>query len=240
MVWTQKTEHRYGSSEITVPPAAVLQCFVSYHGIAQHFAWVSDPTTTQNPKRAVYNKFDEKLEVLNDLLTKSGTRGNNARNLETGIAWLLWMLGFSVAHLGGTGRTQDAADLIATTPKGHFAVIECTTGVLRMDKLSLLAGRAEQVKSGIVASNNQHLRVLPIIVTSKSRSEVAVEIEQAVRLGILALTGENLAGAIDRTLVLPNADKMYDDAWSELELARTTQDAQGVLALSAAGADTEM
>jgi hypothetical protein len=27
---------------------------------------------------------------------------------------------------------------------------------------------------------------------------------------------------------------VYDDAWAELDLARTTQDAQGVLALSSA------
>jgi len=86
------------------------------------------------------------------------------------------------------------------------------------------------VRSGIVASNNQHLRVLPIIVSSKSRSEVAADIEQAVKLVILVLTSENLARAIDNTLVLPNAEKMYDDAWAKLEMERATQDAQSVLA----------
>jgi hypothetical protein len=54
----------------------------------------------QNPKRAVFNVFDANLEILNDFLSKSGGRGRNARHLESGIAWLLWMLGFSVAHLG--------------------------------------------------------------------------------------------------------------------------------------------
>jgi hypothetical protein len=57
------------------------------------------------------------FKILNDFLSKSGARGRDGRDLESGIAWLLWMLGFSVAHLGGTDRTQDAADLIATTPK---------------------------------------------------------------------------------------------------------------------------
>ena len=80
--------------------AAVIQCFVSYLGVAQHYGWVSDPSTVQNPKRAVYNLFDESLEILSDFISKSGNKGRDARDLETAIAWLLWMLGFSVAHFG--------------------------------------------------------------------------------------------------------------------------------------------
>lgn len=97
--WTKTGDHQSGSTEIDVPSAAVLHCFVSYCGVAQHFAWVTDPTTAQNPKRAVYNIFDSKLEILNNLLSKSGARGRNAREMEIGIAWLVWMLGFSVVHL---------------------------------------------------------------------------------------------------------------------------------------------
>jgi len=182
----------------------------------------------QNPKRAVYNRFDEKLDILSDFLTKSGAKGRNARDLETGVAWLLWMLGFSVAHLGGTGRTQDAADLIATTPTGHFAVIECTTGLLKAEnKLSLLIGRAEQVRLGVVASNNKHLRVLPIMVTSKTRAEVSADLEQAERLGVLVITSENLERAIATTLVLPNPEKMYDDSWQTVEAAKAKYETQG-------------
>src|SRR5262249_10644049 len=118
MQWEKTADHQCGSTEIDVPNAAVLRCFASYCGIMQQFAWLVDPSTVQNPNRAVYNIFDSNLETLNDFLSKSGARGRYGRDLESGIAWLLWMLGFSVAHLGGTGRTQDAADLIATTPKG--------------------------------------------------------------------------------------------------------------------------
>jgi hypothetical protein len=107
-----------------------------------------DPATAQNPRRAVYHKIDEKLEILNDFLWKSGAKGGYVRDLEAGVAWLLWMLGFSVAHLGGSGRTQDAADLVATAPQGHFAVVECTTEQLKADKLSLLVERADRVRQG--------------------------------------------------------------------------------------------
>lgn len=227
MQWAANAEHQYGTAEIVVPPAAVIHCFVSYRGVAQHFGWIGDPATMQNPRRSVYNKFDGNAEILTEFLTRSGTKGRDARDLEAGVAWLLWMLGFSVAHLGGTGRTQDAADLIATTPKGDFAVIECTTGLLKAEnKLPLLISRVEQVRSGIVESNNKHLRVLPIIVTSKTRAEVNADIEQAERLGVLVITKEDLQGAIVRTLIFPNPEKMYDDSWETVETARAKYQTQ--------------
>src|ERR1700686_3024083 len=53
MRWEPRSAHQYGITEIDVPPAAVVHCFVSYRGIAQHYGWLSDPATAQNPRRAV-------------------------------------------------------------------------------------------------------------------------------------------------------------------------------------------
>src|SRR5262249_33622493 len=51
-------------------------------------------------------------------------------------------------------------------PEGGFCPYECTTGLLKADdKVSLLIDRAERVRQGVVASNNQHLRVLPVIIS---------------------------------------------------------------------------
>jgi len=137
------------------------------------------------------------------------------------------MLGFSVAHLGGTSRTQDPPDLVATTPKGDFAVIECTTGLLKADdKLSLLIDRAERVRQGVVASNNQHLRVLPVIISSKTQAEISADIEQAEKLGVLVITRENLEQAITRTLVLPNAEQLYEEAITAVESAKAKYETQ--------------
>jgi hypothetical protein len=232
MQWTQTADHQYGTVDIDVPNAAVIQCFVSYCGIAQHFGWVSDPKAMQNPKRAVYNIFDDNLEILNNVLSKAGGKGRNARDLESGVAWLLWMLGFSVAHLGGTDLTQEAVDLIATTPKGDFAVIECTTGLLKADnKLPLLIERAERARAGVVASNNKHLRVLAVIVTSRTRAEIIADIEQAEKLGVLVMSRENLEEAVNRTLVLPNAEQMYEEAIKAVESAKAKYETQTVLPL---------
>lgn len=104
MQWEPRNGFQRGITEVDVPLGAVLHCIASYTGIAQHQGWLSDPSTVQNPHRSSYEAFDEKLDILRDFLTKSQGKGRDARDLEAGVSWLLWMLGFSVAHLGGTDK----------------------------------------------------------------------------------------------------------------------------------------
>lgn len=222
MRWEARPHHLHGSADIEIPPGAVLHCFAIYNGTAQHQGWISDPSTVQNPNRAVYEAFDGQLVILRDFLENSQGKGRDARDLEAGVAWLLWMLGFSVAHLGGTAKTQDAPDLVATTPRGNFVVIECTTGLLKADnKLPRLIERAEALRGRLEASGNRHLRVLPVIVSSKSREEIRADLEQAEKLGVLVLTKEALRQAINRTLVHQDADQIYSEG------ERAVQDRQG-------------
>lgn len=210
MRWEPRQHVLHGSAKIEVPPGALLHCVAIYDGHAQHQGWIADPSTVQNPNRAVYEAFDSQLTILRDFLENSQGKGRGARDLEAGVAWLLWMLGFSVAHLGGTAKTQDAPDLIATTPSGNFIVIECTTGLLKADnKLPRLIERAEALRRSLDASGNRHLRVLRVMVTSKEREEVKADLEQAEKLGVVVMTKETLQEALSRTLVLPNAENIY-------------------------------
>jgi hypothetical protein len=124
--WSDTDEYRIGKTELKVPNAAVIQCIARYADIAEHHGWAVDPNTVQNPRRAVYETFDKNLDFLREVIGREGRV--RARDLEAVVGWLLWMLGFSVANLGGTDRTQDAADLLVTTPAGQVAVIEVTTG----------------------------------------------------------------------------------------------------------------
>jgi hypothetical protein len=123
------------------------------------------------------------------------------------------MLGFSVLHLGSTTRMQDAADLLATTPSGHMAVIECTTGLLKAEnKLALLFDRSQAVRCALDASGAHHLRLLTVMVTSQPRSDVEVDIEPDERLGILVLTREDLDQVINRTLIPQNPERFFIEA----------------------------
>jgi hypothetical protein len=137
MTWTEEANIDRGRATIEIPLAAALNCTVSYNDLAQSHLWMSDPDRVQNPRRAVYEAFDPKLENLKNILSNAQGRGEEARDLESAIAWLLWMLGFSVAHLN-TRKMREAPDLIAATPQGHFLIVECTTGLLKAEnKLSI-------------------------------------------------------------------------------------------------------
>ncbi|MCF1433675.1 hypothetical protein GOZ97_16055 [Agrobacterium vitis] len=237
MKWEVGTDGmRRGSTKIQVPRAAVVQAYASYSGIVYHQGWIADPSMAQNPRRASYEAFDRELASIADFLAKQPGKGN-ARDLESGVAWLLWMLGFSVTNLGQTPKLQEAPDLIATTPQGHFAVIECTTGPLKTDnKLPLLIERSEIVRSRLEASNNQHLKVLPVIVTSKKRSEIRGDIEQAERLGVLIITAETLAAALPRTLERGDADVIFLEGEREVATALAKYEAQRITPLDFQGA----
>ncbi len=106
------------------------------------------------------------------------------------------------SHLGSS---------VCWTPAGHFAVVECTTGLLKADsKMARVVERAERVKAQVQGSG---LRVLPVMVTSKTRAEVKADLEEAERHGVLVITSENLQEAVEvRTLPLPNANAIYDEA----------------------------
>jgi hypothetical protein len=220
MQWSEELEYLRGSATLQVPNAGALNCSVSYEGVTQSHWWLADPTRAQNPRRAVYEAFDPKLETLRDIVGAAQSRGQAARDLEAAVAWLLWMLGFSVAHLGGTTRTRDAADLIVTSPSGNYAVVECTTGLLKAEnKLALLYQRAQTVRDAL-AGSNAHLRVLPIMVTSRRTNEITPDLEAAVSLGIYVMTRENLENAINQTLMHPNADQLYAQAEQAVTAAR--------------------
>jgi hypothetical protein len=235
MQWTEEANFDRGIITIPVPVAAVLNCTVSYDKIAQSHYWLSDPDSAQNPRRAVYEAFDPKLENLRAIIANAQGRGEEARDMESVVAWLLWMLGFSVAHLN-TRRTRDAADLLVTSPAGHFAVVECTTGLLKAEnKLSLLHERAEAVRRSLAASNRSHLHLLPVMVTSKVRADIAPDIETTEKLGILIMTRESLESAINRTLMQPNADKMYAEFEQAVSEALAKYQIQGPLQLDSRG-----
>lgn len=220
MTWQKHDGLQHGSTEITVPSGAILHCIANFAGEAHSHFWVTDPSTTPNPRRAIHEAFDSKMEVLQDLLRIQG-RGRDARDFECAIAWLLWMLGFSVTHLGGTPRTADAVDLIATTPKGNVLVIECTTGLLKAEnKLPNLVDRTEKVRRCLTNSGNAFLKVLPVIVTNKSREEVQADLEQADKLGVVVVTKESFGDAINRTHLVSDPDQLFEAAATSVQKAQ--------------------
>ncbi len=225
--WSEEPDHRQGWAEIEVPHAAVVHAIANYAGIAQHQGWALDRDAVQNPLRASYETFDKGLAFLNEVLARESKSGSTSRDLEMAVSWVLWMLGFSVVTLGTTAKTQDAPDIIATSPAGNQAVVEVTTGLLGADKkLTNLHDRVQAVRRSLAASGSNHIRVLPVMVTSKTRAEVAPELEQAEKWGIYVITKDDFENLLTRTLFLPQADQLFEQAEQAARDAQTRREAQ--------------
>lgn len=217
--WTQEDQRLRGVGKKGIPSGAVLQCFAIYAGHLHHKGWIGDPALFQNPRRAAFEEFDPNQSVLRDFLFEAQRVRKEARDFEVGVAWLLWMLGFGVAHAGATPRTSEAADILATTPLGHTAIVECTTGHLKSEfKLSKLVERAQTIRRKLDGSGNSHLNVLPVIVTALGKDEVKADLDQARALGVAVVTREDLQSAVDQTVVQKNAEDIFARAEASVNL----------------------
>ena len=217
MTWEPGEHYAKGVGALTIPSGAALQCFATYSGVAHHQGWIADPTLSQNPRRAALEEFDDKLTVLRDFLLEELKPRREARNFEIGVTWLLWMLGFNVVHVGAAPRLSDATDLLATTPKGHMLLVECTTGQLKAEsKLAKLVERAQTIRKRLDASGNHHIRLLPVIATALGRDEVKTDMDQAQQLGVVVATREDLLSGLNRTIVLQDPDLLYTQAEESL------------------------
>lgn len=213
LTWTEEGNHSIGVTEIGVPRAAIVHLVASYNGVAQYSYYVNDPEHAPNDRRSIYENFDAELALLKEWLFRTPTKGVNARDFEAAVSWLLWMIGFSPVLLGLFPKTQEASDIVVVTPRGNYAVVECTLGMLRTDnKLATLVRRSNELKERLRSGGGGHLNVLPIIVTSLPRESVAAELEQAERAGVAVVTRETLETAIERTLLPVQPDNFYDEA----------------------------
>lgn len=211
--WTEKDGIKIGKNDFSVPRAAVVLAIANYNGVAQHYYFFGDPNSYQNPRRAAYEASDPKFEIMSDIIAKAQGRGQEARDFEALIPCLFWMLGFAPAYLGGPKRMSDAPDFLASTPAGHIAVVECTTGLLKDDsKLQRLYDRAQSVRQNLNVSDIRHVRVLPVIVTSKSGEAIRPDKEQARRLGVYVIAREEIEEILLQTLFLQNADQIFEQA----------------------------
>jgi hypothetical protein len=144
------------------------------------------------------------------------SRSPNADEFEASVANLLWILGFSVMHLGDIDRTTNAADILAATPNGNILVVECTVGLPKSDKVGVLDARVKAVRQNLAASGNGHLRVLAVLVTARPLEEVKSRREEMLKDGVLLLTRDDFKPSVDRTMLYPDADRVFEQAAAQL------------------------
>lgn len=100
-------------------------------------------------------------------------------------------------------------------------------GLLGADKkLANLHDRALAVRRSLASSGNSHIRVLPVIVTSKARAEVALELEQAEKWGIYVVTKDDFEGLLTRTLFLPQPNELFEQTEKAVREAQARHEVQ--------------
>ncbi len=210
LLWSEEESSYVGTGKLDIPSGAALHCIASYEGCAQHQYWIADPKNFQNSRRVVMEECDKELKIMHDFLFAEQKARKDARDFEFGVAWLAWMLGFSVSQPGGTPRTSDSVDVIATTPSGNMALIECTTGLLKAgSKLANLVARTEAIKKRMQSGHN-HLKILPVMVTALTREEVRSELEEAHKHGVAVITKEDLLETLSQTIVVSNSEVIFE------------------------------
>lgn len=220
MKWTPAENAARGVAEIPIPEGAALQCFVAVGGHVHHHGWFIDPTTFPNALRSILETYDHSLSTMTAALFDSGRRGGgDSRLVEAAIAWLMWMLGFSVAHLGATKQLEDGPDLLATTPNRNVILIECTTGMLKTDKLARLVERRSQLRKRLDASGHSQSRIVAMVVTTLGRDDIEADRPHAERLGVMVGTRESIEEAIQQTLIAQNPELRFQQAEESIAAA---------------------
>ncbi|MFK3689425.1 hypothetical protein ACI2J4_03975 [Agrobacterium tumefaciens] len=215
---------KVGSATLEVQPSSVVHCFANAFGICHHHYWVGDINAPENVQRAIFSVFDPSLGKLANLIARPNKRGN-ARNIEAAISWLLWMLGFSAVHMGDTEGYSDGPDILAMAPNGNILVVECTTGGLKDHlKMQKLLDRSVMIKNHLHNIGKSHLRVLPIMATTRPTTEVKGDLESFNKNGIVTWTQDDLRPALDRTLFTPDGNQNFDTLWTHMESALKLQE----------------
>jgi hypothetical protein len=211
--WRSEDGICIGTAKLDVPRAGVVHAYALYDGIVYHHYFFGDPKSFQNPRRAAYETFDPQLGIMNDIFSKARTLKPDSKDFEAAIPWLFWMLGFAPAYIGGPPRMREAMDFLASTPNGHIAVVECTTGLLKDDsKLQRLHDRTEAVRRNLDSSSTRDVRVLPVIVTAKTVSEIKPDIEQAEKLGVYVIDRDGIERLLQQTMFPQDANQLYERA----------------------------
>lgn len=204
-----------GEIDVRVPDGAIVQCFASYDGLLLQQGFVVQPGILPNVRRMTHEVFDPALENTKKCLFDAKTQKQDARNLEAGVANLLYMLGFAVDPLFGKPQSNNP-DLIATAPSGDVLVVECTTAAIDIEgKLSKLLARTAALREKLAETGNSHIRCLPVIVTSLAETAIT-NMEEAVKARILVVSAEDLGRALDSTMVPQNADALFNEKWHTL------------------------
>jgi hypothetical protein len=207
--WTERTEYLNGVFRFPLGDALLANVYLSYEGILIDHRTIVDPKRRVNLRYEIHQILDPQVELLKEMLLTPDMRRSEA--FEYAVSSLFSLLGYSTANYHRIPKLQDGPDIIAFTPAGHVAVIECTLGHLNQnDKLAKLTRRTHQVKQKLTALAIDSSRVQAIIVTALPRKEAESDLGQAAKLQIAVVAREEIETLFRSIPLPPDPDRNFD------------------------------
>ncbi|MFN3913217.1 hypothetical protein [Hyphomonas sp.] len=215
--WAPADTLKRGTFIEEAPSTSVVRVFVSYADELMNHVWLSDPDRSLNVRRGIHSTFDPRLELIQNMLSKSPESRQDSREFEAAIGWLFWMLGFNPIAWHASKRLSDAPDLVVQSDDGRILVVEATIGTLKQEnKLPLLLERTQRIRQAL-ESVNVRPTIVPIICTALEDDAIGIDLEAAQSLGIGVLSAPTLSSLLSRTIVFPNSNAVMTEIEAALQ-----------------------
>lgn len=204
-----------GTLSVELQSSATVEVMLSAsgHSISRYF--VIDKNKSLNPRLTNYTKYDCDLKVLREKLFCAP---KDSRHLETGVASLAYLLGFTTFK----PPLDDAPDLVIETKQGRVAIIECTTRVTDIRvKAGKLVHRKYLLKDASRMSNFTG-EILTILVVNIPKEQIVDETLYLTQNEVLLMTKEDLESLLNQLEVPSDTDQKFNEAREKLrnELAQ--------------------
>jgi len=209
VTWREEGDFKLGTYSPSAVEVPILQAYLSYQDILLHRSLLSDPENRLNLRHTVHKLLDPDVEFIREMLLKSQKR--NADGFEPAVSLLFMQLGFAVGNYCRIPKLQEGPDLIAFSPGGNIAVIECTTGTLdQKDKLAKLVHRTAMIEAKVAAEADDSVDVQAVIVSALSKEELGADFKRAGEHKIAVLSKPDLEKALEQLALHPDADRFFE------------------------------
>lgn len=200
-----------------------VRVFLTIKGLAVNQLWIDDPSQRLHASLVAAEVFDKELGALDQYLLRG--RNDQAERFEWAVGTLLYLLGFRILRLGKGTPIEDGPDLLAITPGGHVAVVECTLGHPdNKDKVAKVLQRSARAREELNKTGFPASKVLPVVATPMPHEELQDAHADCRRRGALLVDREALTDLRRRAKFAQNPDQIFGEGISALSGRDATQD----------------
>jgi hypothetical protein len=209
IVWGAMVDgRREGSAKISLQnaDAALVMLMVGNSTVRRN--WFLDPAKARNYRLLAIQHFDKDLRMVRQAVLES----NESAKFETGVAALLFLLGFSPA----VQLETDSPDLVVTTPGGQLGIVECTMRIADFaSKLGKVVDRRGSLTKSLQASGHTP-QIAAALVCRLPRDQISAHQSELRAHNVILITGEDLTAMLARVRFPNDPDRLVADALARM------------------------